>query len=425
VIGLRRAGVLVLALALPRVTAGQDDQRSGDGAAIRLEDFRLSGTPASALLGTSAASVTRPNTPRALIASLISATGSSGLVPNGYALETAPFWLSSHPTLQIRDYYNASLGDRLKYFTAFSVATSRPSSRSDSVHPDARVSIAVRTLLLNGRPSVALKATGDSMRTLQLSYIDKYRQWEIARAGATRLASQRQRLARQEDLLSTLVTKVTIAPDRELRDSAMRTLARRDSLRSVVASSESAQDNATSLEKQLDNFDDRLANLAESFSERDAEPDGIILEVAAGTRAVFAEGEWARERADGFGVWITPMYRMSAQHLEIIGVARYIARAVDFDHQDLFDIGARAGFEVGKAGFSGEWVRRTVRESSSDNSSRWAALFDYPLPAKFHLVASFGSDFRAVDGKRPVIATIGINLGLGAVMLVPGNKVPK
>jgi hypothetical protein len=70
-------------------------------------------------------------------------------------------------------------------------------------------------------------------------------------------------------------------------------------------------------------------------------------------------------------------------------------------------------------------VRRTVRESSGDNSSRWAALFDYPLPAKFHLVASFGSDFRAVDGKRPVIATIGINLGLGAVMLVPGNKVPK
>jgi hypothetical protein len=52
-------------------------------------------------------------------------------------------------------------------------------------------------------------------------------------------------------------------------------------------------------------------------------------------------------------------------------------------------------------------------------------LFDYPLPAKLHLVASFGSDFRRIDGKRPVIATLGINLGLGAVMIVPGNKVPK
>ncbi|HEU4878714.1 MAG TPA: hypothetical protein VFT21_04645 [Gemmatimonadaceae bacterium] len=422
-IGHRAALVLTLAVMAPRTSTGQEDERNGD-ASIRLDDFRLSGPPASALLGISAASVTRPNTPRALIASLVSATGSSGLVPNGYSLETAPYWLSSHPRLQLRDYYNASLGDRLRYFTAFSVATSRPSARSDSVRPDARVSIAMRTLLLNGKPSAALRETSDSMRAIQLSYIERYRDWEIVRSRAGRLSSQTQRLASQEELLSTLATRVTLGQD-HLRDSALRTLARRDSLRTALAASEAANKEATILEKRLDVFDDLLAKLAEDFQEQDAEPDGLVLEFAAGTRALFEEGEWSRARNDGLGVWITPMYRMSEQHLEIIGVARYIARAVDFDDHDLFDVGARAGFDIGDASLSAEWVKRTVRESSGDNSSRWAALFDYPLPAKLHLVASFGSDFRREDGKRPVIATIGINLGLGAVMLVPGNRVPK
>jgi hypothetical protein len=415
--------ILLVAVILPRLSAGQDEGRSGD-ASIRLDDFRLSGTPASALLGISAASVTRPNTPRALIASLVSATGSSGLVPNGYSLETAPFWLSSHPRLQLRDYYNASLGDRLRYFTAISVATSRQSQGSDSVRPDARVSIAMRTLLLNGRPAAALRATSDSMRAVQLSYIERYREWEIARSRAGRLSSQKQKLGMQEELLSTLVTRVTLGQD-QLRDSALRTLARRDSLRTAVAASEAASNEAANLEKRLDGFDDLLAKLAEDFQEQDAEPDGLVLEVAAGTRALFEQSEWSRARNDGLGIWITPMYRMSEPHLEIVGVARFIARAVDFDEHDVFDIGARAGFDIGDANVSAEWVRRNVREASGDNSSRWAALFDYPLPAKLHLVASFGSDFRRSDGKRPVIATLGINLGLGAVMIVPGSKVPK
>jgi hypothetical protein len=423
VIGVRTGVILLVAVILPRLSAGQDEGRSGD-ASIRLDDFRLSGTPASALLGISAASVTRPNTPRALIASLVSATGSSGLVPNGYSLETAPFWLSSHPRLQLRDYYNASLGDRLRYFTAISVATSRQSQGSDSVRPDARVSIAMRTLLLNGRPAAALRATSDSMRAVQLSYIERYREWEIARSRAGRLSSQKQKLGMQEELLSTLVTRVTLGQD-QLRDSALRTLARRDSLRTAVAASEAASNEAANLEKRLDGFDDLLAKLAEDFQEQDAEPDGLVLEVAAGTRALFEQSEWSRARNDGLGIWITPMYRMSEQHLEIVGVARFIARAVDFDEHDVFDIGARAGFDIGDANVSAEWVRRNVREASGDNSSRWAALFDYPLPAKLHLVASFGSDFRRSDGKRPVIATLGINLGLGAVMIVPGSKVPK
>jgi hypothetical protein len=408
---------LAAAIALCACASSLRAQVAEPSDAIELEGFRLSAPPALALLGIAPSSVSRPNTPRALIASLVSGTGSSGLVPNGYAVETSPYWLSRHPSLDLNRYYRASLGDRLLYFTALSAATSRPSS-SDSTARDARVSIALRTLLANGRPSRALAAVTDTMRRVQGAYIEQYRRWETAQAASSRLSSQRTRLARNEELLSTLTTKL-IAGDTKLRDSTLRVLARRDSAHVQVAAAESADEDATRLEKQLTNSEERLSRLAKEFVERDAEPDGFVLEVAAGVRSVFAGGEWDRARTDGIGLWMTPMYRLSAKHVEIIGVVRYLTRVVELDDADLFDVGARAGVTIGKGTFSGELVRRTVRDEDDMSSSRWAALFDYPLPARLHLVASFGSDYRRIDGRRPVIATLGVNLGLGAIELLP------
>ena len=419
-----KRSLLVFALLLsPCLLRAQDDEREIPSTVLRLEDFRLSGPPALALLGIAHASVARPNTPRALIASLVSATGSSGIIPNGYAIETAPYWLSSHPALTLDRYHHATIGDRLRYFTAFSAATARQSARSDSVAPDARVSIAVRTLLMNGKPSMSLLAISDSMQKSQLDYITRYRRWESVKPIAGRLALEEKRLDRQETLLSTLVTKVLVGPERELRDSTLRTLARRDSARAAVQAAQTATDEVERLENQMDGLEEKLSQLAENYSERDLEPDGFILEAAAGTRAVFSEGEWDRERVDGIGVWLTPMYRLSEKKLELIGVARYLTRVAEYDDDDLLDLGVRAGFDIGKASLSGEWAHRSLIDRDR-NTSRWAALFDYPLPAKLHLVASFGSDFRRPNGKRPVVATLGINLGLGAVMIVPESKIP-
>ena len=402
---------------MPGQAIGQDEPAVSSE--LRLDDFRLSGPPALSLLGASASSVTRPNTPRALIASLVSGMGASGMVPDGYAMETSPYWLLRHPALTLRDYYSASFGNRLRYFTAFSAATSR-SSRSDSIPADARVSIAVRTLLVNGRPGRALLATLDSMRAVQLTYITRYRRLEGLKSTSAGVAAQRKRLERNEELLSTLVTKVLVGPERELRDSTLRTLARRDSARAQLARAEAAEEESARIEKELEGLEKRLSRLAERSSERDAEPDGLTVELAGGMRALFTRAEWDRERADGLGIWLTPMYRSSASHLELIGVARYLTRVAEYDENDLLDLGARAGWDPGRAGLSAEWVRRRVTGGSS--SSRWAALFDYKLPASLSLVASFGSDFRRPDGKRPVIATIGVNLGMGAIMLVPSGR---
>ena len=412
-----RLGFFFCTICLPVLISAQEAEIPSSE--LRLDEFRLSGPPALALLGISASSVSRPNTPRALIASLVSATGSSGLVPNGYAMETSPYWLLKHPALTLKDYHRASLGDRLRYFTAFSAATSR-SSVSESAPDDARVSIAARTLLLNGRPNGALLATLDSMRAAQLVYIRRYRTLETVKPNAAGLAAARDRLERQEALLSTLVTKVLVGPDRELRDSTLRTLARRDSARSQVAAIERAEKSVADLERQLETAEGRLSRFAADIGNMEAEPDGLTLELALGWRAQFIAGEWDRARSDGVGVWFTPMYRAPSSDLEVIGVARYLTRVAEYGGGELLDLGARAGWEIGKAALSAEWVRRGV--SGGRTSSRWAGIFDYNLPANLHLVASFGSDFRRRDGKRPVIATLGINLGVGSIMLLPGSN---
>jgi hypothetical protein len=389
--------------------------------ALRLRDLRLDSPPATILVGISPASVERPNTPRALIASLISATGTSGIVPNGFAMETTPFWLASHPMLTLDDYFHPSFGDRLRYFSAVSVATARPKSRNDSVASDAHVSIAVRTLLASGHASPALVRASEALRKAQLQYLTAYAQWDAVRAQASSLAAARRRLARQEDMLSTLVTRVLVGEQRALKDSTMRTLARRDSARAQVALAEAADADVARLEKEMDALDEKLSRFAKTFAEEDLEPDGFILELAAGTRARFIEGQWSHERVDGMGLWLTPMYRMSAKHLEVIGVLRYLTRVADYDNRNLIDAGARLSRGIGRASVGAEVTNRWLT-AKGKGSTRWAAIFSVPLPSDLQIIGSFGSDFRRADGKRPLIATLGINLGVGAIMLAPASR---
>jgi hypothetical protein len=419
-----KAAHLLLAVTLftPRLAASAQDRGTAQSPALELDEFRLSSPPAMNLLGISPSSVTRPNTPRALITSLVSATGSSGIVPDGYALESAPYWLGRHPTLTLDEYYDASLADRLRYFTAISVATDRAKATDDVPEPDARVSIAARTLLFNGHPSPALRATSTAMRKSQLDYITAYRQWEKLKPHADSLSTYRNRLAAEEDRLSSLVTRVLVGPATELRDSTLRTLARRDSARSGVAAAEKANAQLTTIETRLDAIDEKLTSLAKKYSKEDAEADGFIVELAVGTRATFTEGKWGEAHSDGVGIWATPMYRMAKDHLELIAVGRYLAHVAEYEDRNILDAGGALGFDAGKASLSAELTNRTVLSrdgKSQQNSARWAALFNYPLPAKLHLVAAFGTDFRKPDGTHPVIATLGLNLGLGAIMISP------
>jgi hypothetical protein len=405
---------------IPAYVQGQGNEAR----ALRLDNFRLSGAPALALLGSNVAAVARPNTPRDLIASLVSGAGSEGIVPDGFALETAPFWLARHRAMTLDDYYRASLPRRIVHFASISVATSRKPSRAEEDGFDSEGAIAIRTLLANGRPSAALLAVSDELRKKQQEYIEAYRAWESASPVAVRVAARRRQLGQLDDLLSSLTTRVLVTPAPSLRDSTLRVLARRDSLRALVNAGEEAAADTAELNRRMERLETEMATLGERFAAAEAEPDGFILEVAGGARAKFPDGRWDDERADGYAAWVTPMYRIGSRNLELIGVARVITSMEDYGGHSVADFGGRFGVGVGKGSFAAEHVWRRLHGNVADgppadsrNSTRWAVLFDYPLSGRLWIAASFGSDYRR-DGDRPVIATLGVNLGAGAIELL-------
>ena len=131
---------------------------------VSLDDLRTPASPAFVLLGVEPSGVERPQTPKALALSFISATGQKDLIPQNYAVEVAPYWLSSHPTLTFDEYYNADVPHSMLQSLSLSFATSRSVESLDSVSGGTALGFGARTLLLPGRANSRL----DTLR-LQLT----------------------------------------------------------------------------------------------------------------------------------------------------------------------------------------------------------------------------------------------------------------
>lgn len=97
-----------------------------------LDAFRTPTSPAFVLLGVEPTSVERPTTPRGVALSLLSSGLVNGVIPNNYAVEFCPYWLSNHPDLTYSDYVNASIGDQVVQSLSLSLVASQAQSAPDS-----------------------------------------------------------------------------------------------------------------------------------------------------------------------------------------------------------------------------------------------------------------------------------------------------
>jgi hypothetical protein len=144
-------------------------QQSGP---IKLESLRTPPSPAFVLLGVAPSAVERPTSPRAVAASLLRATGDSGFLPRHYAIEVAPYWLVSHPSLTFDRYYHPSLGRSLVQSLSISFATSPLRNAGDSADVGTSLGMGVRALLLSGKPSEELDSLRTQLRRLQQRVLD-------------------------------------------------------------------------------------------------------------------------------------------------------------------------------------------------------------------------------------------------------------
>lgn len=139
---------LLLACCLCGTPFGADAQ---DTTPISLDSLRPPPSAAFVLLGVTPSAVQRPSTPRAISTSFLSAAREAGGIPDSYAVEFAPYWLSSRPSLTLADYETERVWPNLRRSLSVSFATAERERGPDgNPLPGTRFGIGVRALPLKG-----------------------------------------------------------------------------------------------------------------------------------------------------------------------------------------------------------------------------------------------------------------------------------
>jgi hypothetical protein len=361
---------------------------------VEIDDLRAPTAPAFALLDVTPASIERPENPKSFTMNLINTVSRSRGLPQNYALEVAPYWLTYHPQLTFAKYQSPGLMSAL-HTLALSVATTPLEDPANaSADPvGTRLGLGVRTNLISGRFDPRLTALVDQLANAQGRVLDALRD-------------------------------VPTAEDDVKRAEA------------AVSAAEAAGQPTANAEKSLETARARLAALqeAESAAEADAMTTsleiqaldaqrlGLIVTLAAGKTWGFLSDDFRQRQNGRWGVWVTPAYRFRActtvssecsAVLDAIAVVRLLREPGDTTS---WDVGGRLLWQPTKElKLSAEVLRRKPDEdvTGAASSNRTTAMLEYRIRNDLALYGSFGRDFRKDTGRQPLVSLMGLNVGLG------------
>ena len=381
---MRGHSILALALASSVALGGHANAQPAEAPApgqprVTPEDLRPPASPVFALLGTTPASIERPQTPRALAMNLISAVREEEGLPRNYALEVAPYWTTYHPDLSFDDYYNAGLLQTIAQNFAVSIATTPLSV--DAPVSGTRVGAGFRTLLWAGRANPQLAAAH-----AELISIDT-------------------RIAEAED---------AIPPLRQQAFDARRAgrIAEADELdRKVAAAEEEAKRQTADLRSQATEAARRVGDL-------DRNRVGFQLALAGAQIWDFPGDRFEQRDAAQWGFWITPAYRLSS--IDVMAAVRYLADRRGEGDDRTWDVGGRLLWQPSpELAVSFESLRRGgTRFTGNDSSNRTVGMLEYRVNEDIVLYGSFGKDFQDFPGARTLVSIVGVNLGFGRKPIV-------
>lgn len=165
--------VATLALALTGGTAS-GQAPAATSAPIEIDDLRAPTSPSFALLDITPASVQRPESAKAFVLNLLSTVSRSEGLPKSYALQVAPYWLMSHPTLTFGEYQAPSLAQSMLRTMSVSVATSPllDTSTAEVVTVGTRIGLGVITTIVGGRPNPTLRTKLDELEAINKKLLD-------------------------------------------------------------------------------------------------------------------------------------------------------------------------------------------------------------------------------------------------------------
>lgn len=152
----------VALLGIPSALHGQG------GVPVALDSLRPPPSPAFVLLGISPSAVQRPGLPRAVSTSFLATALADGGFPKNYAVEFAPYWLSSRPGLTIEGYERGDWAANLTRTLAVSFATAeRLPDAAGNPLPGTRIGIGGRALPLKGAASDSVPVLLERIRAIQ------------------------------------------------------------------------------------------------------------------------------------------------------------------------------------------------------------------------------------------------------------------
>jgi hypothetical protein len=143
--------IIILVVLLAAGRAWADEIATEAEKVADFDKLRTPDSPAFVILGVSPTEIQRPTTPKALAVALsgfVTGQDPSISIPESFALEVAPYWLFSHPDLDLQTYRDDHLMRPIRTFS-ISVGTSQ-TARTDEMevdHTDSDLALGVRTTL--------------------------------------------------------------------------------------------------------------------------------------------------------------------------------------------------------------------------------------------------------------------------------------
>jgi len=378
---------------------------------IELDNLRTPTSPAFTLLGVAPTDVARPSTPRALATDLVSRTNRGSLIPSNYALEFAPYWLVSHPSLSYKEYTEPTSTQSIAQSFSISFATSRPDTASDTA--STRIALGVRLLPLAGRASSKFKNLENKLDSIQRTRPSLIRVQADALDEIDEATAEISRL--EADLAATPASNASRIADirRRIRTAEQR--------RAV------AKDSSVAAEAVLTAQADIMRSLAHAMGQADAERVGMFVELATAISGAYPGANFDGGKLNRLGAWATLSYRLESPHLDLIGLFRFMRDAGDAD-QNALDVGGRLFWLRNALGLSAEWVARTAYNVSSSqpvatpggrvltfrSSSRLVGVIDYRAADAVYVTMSFGKDYKTLaEPRHPLVASLGLQFLYG------------
>jgi hypothetical protein len=364
-----------------------------------LAELRTPSAPAFTLLGVAPSDVERPATPRAFAVTLLSALNErdDNLLPNGFAVEVAPYWLAAHPRLTFDVYAQPGTMQSLRQTLAFSAAAT-----------GSHVSVAVRASPLAGTLDSSARAIVQRLTVAQTRALVLDRLMEAADISATPLPSA---INSRLDALAGAEVDIPAAQYRELLDEVRAALAN-----AVAAPTETGLLRAA-LERLRTENDAAMEKAAVEIQRAFGRRTGFTLDLAA---AVSGRRETAAAAGgvSRVGVWLTPAFSTNA--LAAAAVLRYIDQQEALAPGSFIDAGGRLSWTIGGLTLSGEAVHRVdrLKSDSQRTTDRIVANLEFKVNTDVSLTATFGKDYdddRAAGATRTsgALSILGVSFGLG------------